>query len=236
MRRITRSASEGPSTLMAFAFSACSSAIASTRVDCAVALVPASETQRSKPRSFTLRVAIWCAYRRCGIPDARRFVGTSCRVRRPSSPDRIRGCRVCNRASSNAFCAPCRRPAGTVLAPASSAVPSWMKSAAVAIGWPSRSAMKQVAHSTLNLREAFDVRRHVGMFAPTLRRTPGVRGGFALIDHGAPQSRVCGDLGRGSRLVDRARSTIRPAVSAAGQQAKRRLRRAGRPHEGRRAA
>ena len=45
---------------------------------------------------------------------------------------------------------PGRRPPGIVLAPASSAVPSCMNSAAVAIGSPSRSAKKQVAQARLN--------------------------------------------------------------------------------------
>jgi hypothetical protein len=61
---------------------------------------------------------------------------------------------VCNRVSSRAFWAPCRRPAGTVLAPASNAVPSCMNSAAVAIGWPSRSATKHVAQARLNFAKS----------------------------------------------------------------------------------
>ncbi len=58
--------------------------------------------------------------------------------------------RYVRRVSSSASCAPLRRPSGTVLAPASSATPPCMNSAAVAMACPSSSATKQVAHSTLD--------------------------------------------------------------------------------------
>ncbi len=53
--------------------------------------------------------------------------------------------RYFSRQSSSAACAPCRRPSGTVLAPASSPAPCQMNKAAVAMATPSISATMQVA-------------------------------------------------------------------------------------------
>ena len=125
---------------------------------------------------------------------------------------------VCNRVSSRAFCAPCRRPAGTVLAPASSAVPFVHEQRrrrdrlAVALGEKAGRA------GEAQLREPLDVRHHLGMFAPAPRRDAAVLHSFVRLRLTDAQRRVRGDSRRRVNGLIEHRRELDRCVAAARQQ------------------